>query len=178
MMNLNELRGKAYKIACEQRFHDEKHGDTYYLMLVIGDLAEAAKAYREEYHTPEHVVELLKPLQSVEYYLPIFDHYTEGTVEMKLADALIGLFDFAGLRGIHLDSGDIFISDLGPDFISSIYNICRELTYSKLTLKGRIGYTIQNILFLCKEMNIDIEWLVTEKMKYNSVKGYKCNKTY
>lgn len=172
-MDLNELRDKAYKIACEHGFHDKKHNNGYYLMLVIGDLSEAVKAYREKYHTPEHVVGLLKPLQSIEYYPSIFNHYTEGTVEMKLADALIGLFDFAGLRGIHLDLGDTLISDFGPDFISNIYNICRELIYSKFTLEGRVGYTIQNILFLCKEMGIDIEWLVTEKMKYNNMKEYK-----
>lgn len=177
-MDLNELRDKAYKIASEWKFHDEEHNNEYYLMLVIGDLAEAAKAYREKYHTPEHVVELLKPLQSVEYYLPIFNNYTEGTVEMKLADALIGLFDFAGLRGIDLESDYIFISDLGPDFISNIYHMCKGLTYSVYSLSGRVRNAIESIIFLCKGMNIDLEWMVKEKMKYNSVKGYKHGKEY
>ncbi len=176
MMNLNELRDQAYKTACKQYHHTTEHNNEYWLMLVIIELAEAAKAYKEKSHISEQIREELMGLQSDELYLPIFNHYTKETVEVKLSDALIRLFDLAGLKGIDLDSYYVFISDLGPDFISSIYNICRELTHSKCTLAGRIRYAIESIILLCKKMNIGLEWVIEEKMKYNSMKAYKYDK--
>lgn len=166
-MDLNELRDGAYKIACENGFHDKEHNNGYYLMLVIGDLSEAVKAYEEKHHTPEHIVELLKPLQSVEYYLPVFNYYTEETVDEKLADVFIRLLDLAGLKGVDLESEYVFINDLGPDFISSIYNICKGLTYSAYSLSGRVRDAIESIMLLCRRMRIDLEWVVEEKMKYD-----------
>ena len=44
---LNRLRDEAYTTACNKGFHDEKHSDEHYLMLVITEIAEAVQADRK-----------------------------------------------------------------------------------------------------------------------------------
>ena len=44
-MNLNELRDKAYKIACEHGFHDKKYSNEHWLMLVITEISESIVAW-------------------------------------------------------------------------------------------------------------------------------------
>ena len=45
-MNLNELAKKAYENAKKKGFHDEKHTDGHWLMLVMCERAEAVEADR------------------------------------------------------------------------------------------------------------------------------------
>ena len=44
-MNLNELRDKAYKTACEHGFHDKKYNNEHLLMLIITDISESIVAW-------------------------------------------------------------------------------------------------------------------------------------
>ena len=46
-MNLNELRDKAYKTACEHGFHDQELSNNHFLCLVISELMEAVEADRK-----------------------------------------------------------------------------------------------------------------------------------
>ena len=43
-MELNILRDRAYKTACEHGFHEEELSDKHCLMLVITELSEAVEA--------------------------------------------------------------------------------------------------------------------------------------
>lgn len=45
-MNLNELRDRAYKTACNHGFHDEELSNEHCLCLVISELMEAVEADR------------------------------------------------------------------------------------------------------------------------------------
>lgn len=47
-MNLNELRDKTYKIACEHGFHDTELSNKHFLCLIISELMEAVEADRRE----------------------------------------------------------------------------------------------------------------------------------
>ena len=49
-MNLNELRDKTYKIACEHGFHDNELSNEHCLCLVISELMEAVEADRKNRH--------------------------------------------------------------------------------------------------------------------------------
>ena len=46
-MNLNELRDKSYKNACEHGFHDQELSNEHCLCLVISELMEAVEADRK-----------------------------------------------------------------------------------------------------------------------------------
>ena len=40
-INLNELRNRAYKTACEHGFHDKELSNEHCLCLIVGELMEA-----------------------------------------------------------------------------------------------------------------------------------------
>ena len=46
-MDLNELRDRAYKTACDHGFHDEELSNEHCLCLVISELMEAVEADRK-----------------------------------------------------------------------------------------------------------------------------------
>ena len=46
-INLNELRDRAYKTACEHGFHDEELSNKHHLCLVTSELMEAVEADRK-----------------------------------------------------------------------------------------------------------------------------------
>lgn len=48
IMNLNELRDKAYRIAYDHGFHDKELSNEHCLMLVITELSEAVEADRKD----------------------------------------------------------------------------------------------------------------------------------
>ena len=45
-INLNELRNRAYKTACEHGFHDKELSNEHLLCLVTSELMEAVEADR------------------------------------------------------------------------------------------------------------------------------------
>lgn len=46
-INLNELRDRAYKTACEHGFHDKELSNEHCLCLIVGELMEAVEADRK-----------------------------------------------------------------------------------------------------------------------------------
>ena len=46
-INLNELRNRAYKTACEHGFHDKELSNEHCLCLIVGELMEAVEADRK-----------------------------------------------------------------------------------------------------------------------------------
>ena len=60
------------------------------------------------------------------------------------------------------------------EFTQQIYHII----YDDLTLY-RLWKPLMSIFTLCKVRNIDIEWFIEQKMKYNKLRPYKHgNKQY
>jgi len=49
-INLNELKERAYKCACNHGFHDKELSDDHFLALVISELSEAIEADRKNKH--------------------------------------------------------------------------------------------------------------------------------
>lgn len=175
MMNLNELRDKSYEIACKHGFHDAGYSDEYMIMLAMSGLINVMKAHKRGAHISEDIMEKFKGMQPDEIYLLAFNYYTKETVEISLANTLIRLFDLAGARSIDLNlkPNGRGVESLDSNLMNNISKIFRSITDKGFTLEGRVSYAVHNLIRLCNKMGIDIEWLVTEKMKYNNVKEYK-----
>lgn len=202
-MNLNELRDRAYKNACEHGFHEQEYSDDHYLMLVICELAEAVEADRGNNWNRRAKVDWFKkkmetslicqgldPTISKERgYEVAYNETIKGSIEEELADAVIRLLDFAGLRGINLElaNGDI------DDCIENMAEACKDETftesiYSISTLPVRydgifdlptaVNDMILSIFRLAKHLNIDLLWHIEMKMKYNELREYKHGKRY
>lgn len=184
--DLNALRDRAYKIACEHGFHDKELSNEHFLMLVITELSEAVEADRKgkradigQFNSDK----LLEP-ESLNNDLPFiraFEKNIKDSVADELADAVIRLLDLAGLRkqDCHIEEVCINMacnSCERESFSESVFAIC------KLCFGDFDDYLIKdiicNILGLAKFLNIDLFWHIEQKMKYNELREKMHGKKY
>ena len=193
-INLNELRNRAYKTACEHGFHDKELSNEHCLCLVISELMEAVKADRKGRFAKVPVDkkgtifdERTFHYQN-KYFAENFETYIKDCVEDELADACIRLLDLAGLRNISIDDFPeeaiygASESCVGETFTESIYAISTlpiryfyEYNYS---FESQIGHMLLSIFGLAKHMNIDLIWHVEQKMRYNELRPKLNGKRY
>jgi hypothetical protein len=193
-MNLNELRDRAYKTACEHGFHDEELSNEHCLCLVISELMEAVEADRKGRFAKVPVDkkgtifdERTFHYQN-KYFAENFETYIKDCVEDELADAVIRLLDLAGLRNISIDD---FLeeaiygaseSSVGETFTESIYAIStlpiRHFYKYNYSFENQIGHMLLSIFGLAKHLNIDLLWHVNQKMRYNELRENKHGKRY
>jgi hypothetical protein len=182
-IDLNQLRDRAYKCACEHGFHDEELSDEHLLCLVISELMEAVEADRKGNYC-------YNKMSSTERYslFPTeerrfgkeFSAFIKDTVEDELADAVIRLLDWYGTRSIVIDNADFedeVIEDYAgiyknKSFTESIFNITRSLTDKDP------GIAILKVFGLAKHLGIDLFWHMEQKQKYNELRPYKHGKAY
>ena len=102
---LNEYRNEAYRIASDHGFHNETPNLGELLMLITSELSEALEADRMNNWHKFHAIDNEKDIPNPETleYKQWFNNKIRGTVEEEIADALIRLFDLAGVFGIDLD---------------------------------------------------------------------------
>lgn len=179
MINLNELKDRAYKCSCEHGFHDKELSNEHYLMLVITELSEAVEADRKSKHANIGVFESLQKTQP-EIWDWNFKYCIKDTIEDELADTVIRLLDLAGVRKIDLSNRFILqnIVSKKRSFVENVYKISKELIYYKYTLEEQINYTIRQIFELAEIMDIDLLWHIEQKMKYNELRESMHGKKY
>ena len=194
-INLNELRNRAYKTACEHGFHDKELSNEHCLCLIVGELMEAVEADRKgrlgkkcksrfemDYNRYPALVEEEKRFKCS------FKKNVKDTLPDELSDAVIRLLDLAGLRNISIDD---FLEEaiygasescVGETFTESIYAISTlpiryfyEYNYS---FESQIGHMLLSIFGLAKHMNIDLIWHVEQKMRYNELRPKLNGKRY
>lgn len=194
-INLNELRNRAYKTACEHGFHDKELSNEHCLCLIVGELMEAVEADRKgrlgkkcksrfemDYNRYPALVEEEKRFKCS------FEKNIKDTLPDELSDAVIRLLDLAGLRNISIDDfpeeaiSGASESCVGETFTESIYAISTlpiryfyEYNYS---FESQIGHMLLSIFGLAKHMNIDLIWHVEQKMRYNELRPKLNGKRY
>lgn len=194
MINLNNLRDRAYKIACDHGFHDDKKSKQHFLCLVTSELMEAVEADRKDRRA---IVEMFKeyegnslPVSEEDRLTKFKEHYDEfikGSVEEELADACIRLLDLAGDLGfdIHIpfgeedDDAEFFDEFKKSTFIENIYFI--SLCPAKIENYGCRSVILEMlcaILEFAKYLGIDILWHIEKKMDYNELRMMKHGKKY
>lgn len=189
-MNLNTLRDEAFKTACDHGFHNTELSNEHCLMLVITELSEAVEADRKGCRfTDKNKTEYLK-CQKDKFYMYAYENYIKGTVEEELADATIRLLDLAGLRKVNVEISDKewdeIIKNLKPDtksvysFTQLMFHICECIItqYNENDIEDVIINTLALIKIACFVHNIDLEWHIKMKMKYNSLRENKHGKKY
>lgn len=189
-MNLNELRDRAYKTACEHGFHDEELSNEHCLCLVISELMEAVEADRNNKYADrksfKDYYEDEEPHYNADFKYS-FEKYIKDCVEDEFADACIRLLDLAGLRNISIDdfSGEMIYeateSCNNETFTESIYAISTipircEYEYDSL-LENQLNSMLLAIFGFAKHLNIDLIWHVEQKMRYNELRENKHGKS-
>lgn len=177
MIELNELRDKAYQCAVAHGWHDENQSDEHFLCLVISELMEAVEADRKGMHANRANFEYYMKQRKRDdgEFMYAFKHDIKDSVEDELSDACIRLLDLAGLRGYDLDSFDYEGSDTEDysdmSFTESMFKICVYITDN--FYRDEPFIFLNEIFAFCRDRNIDIFWHIKQKMKYNELRPYK-----
>ena len=97
---LNALKERAYKTAAEHGFHEDVKPDVFYLGLVMSEAGEAINADRKGLHADTKAFE--EEEASGLSFAENFRLHIKDSVEDEIADIVIRLLDFAGLKGYEL----------------------------------------------------------------------------
>ena len=193
-MGINEMKERAYDIACKHGWYEQKRSNKHELMLVVSELGEAVNADRNgKYANRERFENVLK-----EYHVPLsyaFNQCIKDTVEDELADAAIRILSLAGLNSSDLEeelfseegleklvkaaNNGLTISDnpeniTFPEELSMVFSGIMEV----LTKGASMGDVLLNIYVIAYRRGIDLKWHIEQKMKYNEERPYKHNKKY
>lgn len=180
-VNFNELAKRAYENAKAKGFHDEQHTDGHYLMLVVCEVAEAVEADRSGKRADRKEYERLAGVCEERLQPHLFEMYIKDTVEDELADAMIRLLDFMGMKGFDVDGymieRDILLEDSGEGelkpFTQEVFGILQLYFFDE-----SVVFFMCDVFGLARRLGVDLIWFVLEKMKYNETRGMKHGKAY
>ena len=185
---LNALKERAYKTAVAHGFHEEEKPDDYWLGLVMSEMGEAINADRKGRHadTKRFEEKSGKWLFEVSFHV-----YIKDSVEDELADIIIWLLDFAGMKGYKLY--------LDRDSFPDCHDALR--TFEESGLPGLFFIIMDNLsdAFDCGELqtciydiicffgdwfekvtgsDFHLWWFVEQKMRYNELRAMLNGKRY
>ena len=155
-IDLNALRDRAYKTACEHGFHDEELSDAHMLCLVISELMEAVEADRkgkranvDRYNKKianSRICQWLDPdIPKERGYEVAYNETIKGSIEEELADAISTLpVRYDGLYDFPTTVNDMIMSVFG----------------------------------LACHLDIDLFWHIEQKMQYNELREKMHGKKY
>ena len=182
-MNLNELKDRAYKTAKSHGWHDKDLSDETYLMLIITEIAEAVNADRAGKHAFRDKFEVsLKSDDDGEMFSMLYEQYIKNTVEDELADVVIRCLDLAGLHSIDLSDAMSLIDKLTSvkckketdgTFVELMFELVKIIFPEDIELNIKVNAILLCVVELCRAKNIDIDWHVEQKMRYNELRPYK-----
>lgn len=198
-MNLNELRDRAYKTACEHGFHDEELSNEHFICLVISELMEAVEADRQGQDGRANVVGFETCIKNAyqgivrdDWFLKVYRADIKGSVEEELSDVTIRLLDLAGLRSIDLSELEEPLFDkfnITPEFISwksqikemsfteRMFFLCSLLTSGE-SIEDVVRSSIVVTFLNANILGVDLLWHINQKMKYNELRPAMHGKKY
>lgn len=190
-INLNELRDRAYKTACEHGFHDKELSNEHFFCLIISRLGKAVEADRKgkraDRESFKSSYENEEPHDDANFKY-CFEKYIKDTLPDELSEVVIRLLNLAGLRGISLESAS---NDINSEYIDDIACMYSQLSFTEaiysIFTKPIVDYqclsTIVNemiflIFALAKHLDIDLLWHIEQKMRYNELRPMFHGKKY
>ena len=190
---LNALKDKAYKTAVAHGFHEEEKPDAYWLGLVMSEAGEAINADRKGLHADTKRFEEVMAMRCITPRVA-FEENIKDSVEDEIADIVIRLLDFAGMKGYTLSSSSgisINFSDaikrefakieLPGTLVQLIGYLC-HYSFARKRTERTIGIVI-NIISNCFDKmtggsDCDLWWFVKQKMRYNELRPRLNGKRY
>lgn len=187
-MNLNTIRDRVYKTISEHGLHDKGLSNEHYLCLVISALMEAVEADRKNKNVniERYNCDLLYLKNNKKQ---VYEYYIKGSVEEKMANAIILLFNLAGFKRInfYITKKDInecakYMTEIckGKKITESIYYISALITeYEKeFSFYTAVNAMVLLILGFAKHLGVDLIWYIEQKIKYNELNEEMHGKKY
>lgn len=186
---LNALKERAYKTAAEHGFHEDVKPVTFYFGLVMSEAGEAINADRKGLHADAKGFE-----EDEANGLPFaenFKKHIKDGVEDEIADIVIRLLDFAGLKGYELSliscyqqSKHLFLRELKKCGLSGVlFQLMGTLSDAldeNCTGQGIIA--LLSVFSDCFGMftgcEKDLWWFVEKKMRFNKQRPMLNGKKY
>lgn len=186
---LNALKERAYKTAAAHGFHEDTKPNVYYLGLVMSEMGEAINADRKGLHADTYLFTL--NIENGLSFEDNFEQYIKDSVEDEIADIVIRLLDFAGLKEYNLVISDVASVTLGmirqsfsefglPGILFRLNGWLLDPTY-----KNSVDTTISAVInFISDSFGVitgsdkDLWWFVEQKMKYNELRPKLNGKKY
>ena len=179
-MNLNELAKKAYENAKKKGFHDEKHTDGHWLMLVMCELAEAVEADRCGKRADRKEYERLVGACEEKLHPHLFEMYIKDSLEDELSDAVIRLLDYIGMKGFLIPEDYVTKENMKRTLDSTfrtkewadLKTFAERVFLTCCNNLSRMGddypdSVVYSVFAMAELYEIDLIWFVREKMKYN-----------
>ena len=176
--DLNKLRDRAYQIAKDHGFHEKEYSDEYWLMLIITEIAEAVNADRKDYHAR---IKDFYEYCTINNFRDHFETFIEDSVEDKLTNVAIRLFDFAGTTntdlGIMKHSRDSDTFRGKKSFPENCFILVGMIVYRYMHQYNRnldifLRDIIRVVFGLAESYNIDLFKFIDIRMKYNELQLY------
>lgn len=170
-VKLKELAKEIYEIAVAHGWHEEAKPNGLWMALVVSEVAEAIEADRKNKHANVSFF-LEHPLEVDTAFKACYESYIKGSVEEELADIVIRLLDYIGVRW-----GDKYDWWYNPynfripdDFPVAAWKLIKEhLNEDSMNVRDSIQYVLE----WAEKLNIDIEYHIRLKVRYNSLRPYR-----
>ena len=190
---LNALKDRAYKTAVEHGFHEEEKSDAYWLGLVMSEAGEAINADRKGRHAD--AVLFNDDLANMSFK-DSFEAHIKDSVEDEIADIVIRLLDFAGLKGYTLfdgatdqtlfDSKEALLYFYVNELPGMFFFLMDFLTNGFYCDEQELRIRICNIIYILDDCfdkltggsDCDLWWFVKQKMRYNELRPKLNGKLY
>lgn len=186
---LNALKDRAYKTAIAHGFHEEVRPDAYWLGLVMSEMGEAINADQKGLRA--NVVRFVEDMELGNPFKESFEAHIKDSLEDELADVVIRLFDFAGLRGYELNIASIDLVFLRyrmlefwdyklPGTLVRLIAMLADAS-NEDELQQYVGTVIYVLSYFFKKItgrDYDLWWFVQQKMQYNELRPKLNGKKY
>ena len=185
--DFNLLAKKAFENAKEKGFHEKPKTDAHCLMLVACELAEAVEADREGRRSDRRTYNFLLQEYGEPLEKHLFEMHIKDSVEDELADAVIRLLDFAGMKGFDIpekyiteeqiknEADEVTEWMINKTFADVVFTSCMVNIESAKEIPETLIYAI----FVVAELyGIDLIWHIKEKMIYNETREMLHGKSY
>ena len=170
-MNYKELSQKAHENAVGHGFWEKDLSNEHCLMLIIGEVSEMVEAHRKGLRAN---VEEFNEIPNKQL---AFEKYIKNTMEDEMADVVIRIFDLAGARNIKF-IGNFELRNQNLSFVEKAFFLTRCLCNTCIPLDNKIKSALKYIEMWAAELNIDLDFFVTQKMEYNTWRPYRHGKKY
>ncbi len=151
-------------------------------MLVITEIGELVQADRKgkvmEIGSPAAQKLMENDMEDGATFEEFFEDFVKDSLEDEMADVAIRLLDLAGKCAIEIDESCVTAWPFEEySFTESACQLCYCLTgYAEF--HSKINYAIAFIREWAKHLDIDLEWHIEQKMRYNETRPVKHGKKY
>ena len=180
---LSELARKIHEIATSHGWHEEKKSDAHWLCMVMTEIAEAVEADRKGKRANMKDFQRLIKFGEVPaaYWKVCYSDFIKGSLEEEFADIVIRILDFANEKfgdSMEWQEWNVRKVSSKTTFTEKAFSLLRWMTNENIGM-SEITLFVQYMYSWSESLEIDLDWHIDAKMRYNDMRGYRHgNKAY